>query len=103
MDVLLRKVEGCFVDESDLCIIFYRHKSIANGIAKLYNHAHHRYCMRHLAENLRVNHECGDSLYLYYNAAKAYSLENFNDYFLKFKDKSPEEAFVLEHDVGFEK
>ncbi|KAG5611131.1 hypothetical protein H5410_022412 [Solanum commersonii] len=59
--------------------------------------------MRHLGENLRVNHQCGDSLYLYYNAAKAYSLKEFNDHFLEFKDKSPEAAFVLEHDVGFEK
>ena len=59
--------------------------------------------MRHLAENLRVNHQCGDSLYLYYNATKAFSLEEFNDHFLEFKDKSHEAAFVLEHDVGFEK
>ena len=30
-------------------------------------------------------------------------LEEFNDHFLELKDKSPETAFVLEHDVGFEK
>uniref|UniRef100_M1DEV8 Mutator-like transposase n=1 Tax=Solanum tuberosum TaxID=4113 RepID=M1DEV8_SOLTU len=59
--------------------------------------------MRHLVENLRVNHQCGDSLYLYYNAAKAYFLEEFNDHFLKFKDKYPETTFVLEHDISFEK
>ena len=59
--------------------------------------------MRHLAENLRVNHQCGDSFYLYYNTAKTYTLEEFNDHFVEFKDKFPEEAFVLEHDVGFEK
>ena len=30
-------------------------------------------------------------------------MEEFNDHFLEFKDKSHEAAFVLEHDVGFEK
>ncbi|KAH0761481.1 hypothetical protein KY290_017554 [Solanum tuberosum] len=59
--------------------------------------------MRHLDENLWVNHQCGDFLYLYYNTLKTYSLEEFNDHFLEFKDKSPEDAFVLEHDVDFEK
>ncbi|KAG5580534.1 hypothetical protein H5410_051161 [Solanum commersonii] len=44
-----------------------------------------------------------DSLYLYYNATKAYSLEEFNNHFLEFKDISPEATFFLEHDVGFEK
>ncbi|KAG5579852.1 hypothetical protein H5410_050479 [Solanum commersonii] len=70
---------------------------------KVYNHAHHGYCMRHLRENLWVNHHYGYSLYLYYNATKAYYLEEFNDHFVEFKDKFPEAAFVLEHEVGFEK
>uniref|UniRef100_M1DDE2 Mutator-like transposase n=1 Tax=Solanum tuberosum TaxID=4113 RepID=M1DDE2_SOLTU len=83
--------------------VLFLHKSIANCIAKVYNHAHHGYCMRHLDENLWVNHQCGDFLYLYYNAAKTYSLEEFNDHFLEFKDKSPEEAFVLENVIDFEK
>ncbi|KAH0776479.1 hypothetical protein KY290_007890 [Solanum tuberosum] len=96
------KLKNIMVDESNLCFISDRHKNIANGIAKVYNHTHHGYCMRHLGENLWVNHQCGNSLYLYYNAVKAYSLEEFNDHFFEFKDKSPEEAFVLEHDVGFE-
>ncbi|XP_049373974.1 uncharacterized protein LOC125839022 [Solanum verrucosum] len=100
---IFEKLKDTVVDESNLCFIYDRHKSSANDIAKVYNHAHHRYFMRYLGENLRVNHQCRDSLYLYYNAAKAYSLEKFHDHFLEFKDKSPEAAFVLEHDVGFEK
>ncbi|KAG5570876.1 hypothetical protein H5410_060642 [Solanum commersonii] len=54
-------------------------------------------------ENLRVNHHCGDSLYLYYNAAKTYSLEEFNNHFAEFKDKYPEVLVVLKHEVDFEK
>ncbi|KAH0714994.1 hypothetical protein KY284_007899 [Solanum tuberosum] len=97
------KLKDIVVDVSDLYFISDRHKSIANGIAKVYNHSHHRYCMRHLGENLQVKHHCANFLYLYYNAAKAYSLEELNDYFVEFKDNSPEAAFVLEYEIGFEK
>ncbi|KAG5576241.1 hypothetical protein H5410_056375 [Solanum commersonii] len=50
-----------------------------------------------------TDHHCANFLYLYYNAAKAYSLEEFNHYFVEFKDNSPEAAFILEHEIGFEK
>ncbi|KAH0720558.1 hypothetical protein KY284_005588 [Solanum tuberosum] len=91
------------VDEPDLCFISDRHKSIANGIVNVYNHAHHGYCMRHLGENLRVNHHCGDYPYLYHNVAKAYSLEEFDNYFVEFKNKCPTADVVLENDIGFKK
>ncbi|PHT83770.1 hypothetical protein T459_12213 [Capsicum annuum] len=35
------KLKSIVVDGPDLCFIFDRHKNIANGIAKAYNHAHH--------------------------------------------------------------
>ncbi|XP_015170698.1 uncharacterized protein [Solanum tuberosum] len=91
------------VDEPNLCFISDRHKSIANGIVNVYNHAHHEYCMRHLNKNLHVNHHCGDYLCLYYNAVKAYYLEEFDNHFVKFKNKCPATAIVLEYDIGFEK
>ncbi|KAH0730289.1 hypothetical protein KY289_001477 [Solanum tuberosum] len=69
----------------------------------VYNHVHHGYCMRRLGENLRVNNHCGDYLYLNYNAAKAYSLEEFNNHFVEFKNKFPTTVVVLEYDIGFEK
>ncbi|KAH0679468.1 hypothetical protein KY284_020553 [Solanum tuberosum] len=93
-----------FAHMRKICVfISDRHKSIINGIVNVYNHAHHGYCMRHLGENLHVNHHCGDYLYLYYNAAKAYSLEEFDNYFVEFKNKCPAVAVVLEHDIDFEK
>ena len=97
------KLKEIVVDEPDLCFISDRHNSIASSIAKIFSHAHHGFCMRHLGENLRKNHQCGDSLYLYYNAAKAYSINEFNDHFIEFKNNCPEAAFVLEHELGFEK
>ncbi|KAG5575813.1 hypothetical protein H5410_055947 [Solanum commersonii] len=33
----------------------------------------------------------------------AYSLEEFNDHFLEFKDKFPEAPIILEHEVSFRK
>ncbi|KAH0706480.1 hypothetical protein KY289_011556 [Solanum tuberosum] len=45
------KLKEIVVDEPDLCFIFDRYKRIANGIAKVYNHAHRRYCLRHFGEN----------------------------------------------------
>ncbi|KAH0714781.1 hypothetical protein KY284_007686 [Solanum tuberosum] len=80
------KLKDIVVDELDSCFISDRHNSIVNSIAKVYNHAHHIYCMRHLGENLQ-----------------AYSLEEFNDHFAEFKDKSPEAPVILEHEVGFRK
>ncbi|XP_015168084.1 uncharacterized protein [Solanum tuberosum] len=97
------KLKEIVVDEPDLCFISDRHKIIANGIVNVYNHAHHGYCMRHLGENLCINHHCGDYLYLYYNAAKAYSLEEFYNHFVEFRNKFPAATVVLEHDIGFEK
>ncbi|XP_015162828.1 uncharacterized protein [Solanum tuberosum] len=97
------KLKEIMVDEPELCFISDRHKSIPNSIVNVYNHAHHGYCMRHLGVNLHVNHHCGDFLYLYYNAATTYSLEEFNNHFVEFKNKFPTEVVVPEHDIGFEK
>ncbi|KAF3614666.1 Gamma-terpinene synthase, chloroplastic [Capsicum annuum] len=97
------KMKSIVVDGPDLCFISDRHKRITNGIAKAYNHAHHGYCMRHLGENLLVNHHCGEHLYLFNNMAKTYSLEEFSDHFVEFKNYCSEATFFLEHELGFEK
>ncbi|KAF3635039.1 putative BURP domain-containing protein 17-like [Capsicum annuum] len=97
------KLKAFVVDEPKLCIISDRHVSIANGLARHYPLARHGVCIRHLGKNLRINHHCSDSLYLYYHAAKAYTLEEFNDYFNALKKRCPSAAACLEHEVGFEK
>ncbi|XP_070013315.1 uncharacterized protein [Nicotiana sylvestris] len=90
-------------DSVKLCIISDRHISIANGISKFYPQAHHGFCMRHLAENLRKNFHCGDLLHHYYSAAKAYRIDEFNDHFQQIKDNDVRVAKYLEEDVGFHK
>ncbi|XP_047259007.1 uncharacterized protein LOC124891252, partial [Capsicum annuum] len=96
-------VQAFVVDELELCVISDRHVSIANGLARHYSLANHGACMRHLSENLRTNHHCSDSLYLYYHEAKAYALEEFNGYLNSLKERCPSAAAYLEHDVGLKK
>ncbi|KAM3201355.1 hypothetical protein P3L10_033718 [Capsicum annuum] len=98
-----QKLKSIIEDEPDLCVISDRHISIANAFSRVYIHAHHGLCMRHLAENLCVNQHCGEYLYLFYAAAKAYSFYEFGDNFVELKSKYPKAAHVLENVLGFEK
>ncbi|XP_047257732.1 uncharacterized protein LOC124889783 [Capsicum annuum] len=76
---------------------------ITNSFSRVYSHAHHGLCMRHLAENLYVNQHCGEHLCLFFAAAKAYSFDEFSENFEELKYNCPEAAHVLENVLGFEK
>ncbi|XP_060182919.1 uncharacterized protein LOC132612857 [Lycium barbarum] len=89
-------------DEPDLCIISDRHKSIANDVSRMFEHAHHGLCIKHLGDNLQKNFQCRDSLHVYYDAAKAYGYQEFNQYFWQLRNKCPEDANCLEFDIGFD-
>ncbi|PHU27523.1 hypothetical protein BC332_05855 [Capsicum chinense] len=80
-----------------------RHISITNAFSRVYSHAHHGLCMRHLAKNLCVNQHCGEHLYQFYTTTKAYSYDEFSDNFVELKSKCPEAAHVLENVLDFEK
>ncbi|XP_060179031.1 uncharacterized protein LOC132609179 [Lycium barbarum] len=90
-------------DEPDMCIISNRHKSIANSVFRIFKHAHHGLCMKHLGDNLRKNFQCGDSLHVYYDAAKAYGYHKFNEHFQQLRKKCPEAANCPECDIRFDK
>ncbi|KAF3626409.1 pEARLI1-like lipid transfer protein 2 [Capsicum annuum] len=96
-------VKSIVQDEPDLCVISDRHIGIANAFFHIYIHAHHGLCMKHLAENLRVNQHCGEHIYLLYAATKSYSLDEFSEHFAKLKNNCPEAAHVLENMLDFEK
>ncbi|KAF3675897.1 hypothetical protein FXO37_05614 [Capsicum annuum] len=98
-----QRLKSILEDEPDLCVISNMHISIANAFSRVYIHAHHGLCMRHLAENLRVSQHCGEHLYLFYAATKAYSCDELSDSFVELKSKCPEAAYVLENVLGFEK
>ncbi|XP_075087719.1 uncharacterized protein LOC142169715 [Nicotiana tabacum] len=99
--VLLSAVAHIHPDSVELCIISDRHISIANGISKFYPQAHHGFCMKRLAENIRKHFHCG--VYHYYSAAKAYRIDEFNDHFQQIKDNDVRVAKYLQEDVGFHK
>ncbi|PHT99448.1 Aconitate hydratase 2, mitochondrial [Capsicum chinense] len=98
-----QKLKSIIEDELDLCVISDGHISIANAFSRVYSCAHHGLCMRHLAENLRVNQHCGEHLYLFYAATKAYSFDEFSENFEELKYNCPEAAHVLENVLDFEK
>lgn len=97
------KLKTIVDDDPYLCVISNKHISIANAFSRVYSHAHHGLCMRHLCENLRVNQYYEGYLALFYYAAKAYYLNEFSKIFTKFKDKCPKVAHIFENVVGFEK
>ncbi|XP_055823337.1 uncharacterized protein LOC129891886 [Solanum dulcamara] len=76
------------------------HPSIKKIISKIYTEAHYGVCVRHLGENIRKNFQCGDWMHHFYDAAKAYQRDEFNDHFQQIKDLDMTVAKYLE-DVGF--
>ncbi|XP_059310813.1 uncharacterized protein LOC132062214 [Lycium ferocissimum] len=85
---------------NELCIISDRHPSIKKAVSKIYTEAHYGACMRHLGESIRKNFHCGDWMHHFYDAAKAYRRDEFNDHFQQIKDLDMSVAKYLE-DVGF--
>ncbi|XP_047261157.1 uncharacterized protein LOC107853128, partial [Capsicum annuum] len=96
-------VEFYLEDEPDLCGISDRNISITNTFSRVYSCAHHRLCLRHLAENLCVNQHYGEHLYLFYATEKAYYFDESKENFEKLKYSCPEAAHVLENVLDFEK
>ncbi|XP_047262018.1 uncharacterized protein LOC124895621, partial [Capsicum annuum] len=87
-----QKLKSIIEDEPNLCVISDRYIIIANAFSRVYSRAHHGLCMRHLAENLRVNQYCEEHLYLFYTATKAYTVDEFSKHFSELKNNSPEAA-----------
>ncbi|XP_016571230.1 uncharacterized protein LOC107869188 [Capsicum annuum] len=98
-----QKLKSIIEDEPDLCVISDRHISIANAFSHVNSCAYHGLCMRHLAENLRVNQHCREHLYLFYATAKAYTVDGFSADFAKLKNNIHEAGHVLENVLSFEK
>lgn len=84
-------------DEPNLCVISDSHISIANAFSRVYSRMNHGLCMRHLAKNLYVNQHCGEHLYLFYTATKAYSIDEFSERFEEQKNNCPETAYILKN------
>ncbi|XP_059309933.1 uncharacterized protein LOC132061074 [Lycium ferocissimum] len=85
---------------NELCIISDKHPSIKKAVSNIYTEAHYEAYMRHLGESISKNFHCGDWMHHFYDAAKAYRRDEFNDDFQQIKDLDMTVAKYLE-DVGF--
>ncbi|KAM3204720.1 hypothetical protein P3L10_028130 [Capsicum annuum] len=98
-----QKLKSIVEDEPDLLVISNRYNIITNAFSSVYSHAHHGFYIRHLTKNLCVNQHCGEHLYLFYAAAKAYTIDEFSEHFAELKNNFLEAAHVLKNVLGFEK
>ncbi|PHT52101.1 hypothetical protein CQW23_06563 [Capsicum baccatum] len=83
----------------------WRNPSIKKIVAIVYNQAHHGVYTRHLGKNIRTNYHVGSSvLSLYYLAAKAYRIEEFNGYLEEIRRKGYGIVVeYLENVIGFKR
>ncbi|XP_047264066.1 uncharacterized protein LOC124896559 [Capsicum annuum] len=90
---------------SELSIISDRNPSTKKAVAIVYNQAHHGVCTRHLGENIHTNYHVGSSfLSLYYLAAKAYRIEEFNEYLEEIRRKGYGNVVkYLKNVIGFKR
>ncbi|KAM3266008.1 hypothetical protein P3L10_003002 [Capsicum annuum] len=98
-----QKLKSIVEDELDLRVFSDRHINIANAFSRVYSRSHYELCMRHLAENLRINQHCGEHLYPFYAAAKTYTVDEFSEHFAELKNNIPKATHILENVLGFEK
>ena len=88
-------------DSDDLMIVSDRHSSIYKGLSVVYPRAHHGACAVHLERNLSTYYGKFGVSALFFSAAKAYRVRDFEKYFELLREKSAKCAKYLE-DIGFE-
>ncbi|CAB78013.1 putative transposon protein [Arabidopsis thaliana] len=88
-------------DSDDLRIVSDRHSSIYKGLSVVYPRAHHGACAVHLERNLSTYYGKFGVSALFFSAAKAYRVRDFEKYFGLLREKSAKCAKYLE-DIGFE-
>nr|AAC24187.1 Mutator-like transposase [Arabidopsis thaliana] len=88
-------------DSDDLMIVSDRHSSLYKGLSVVYPRAHHGACAVHLERNLSTYYGKFGVSALFFSAAKAYRVRDFEKYFELLREKSGKCAKYLE-DIGFE-
>ncbi|AAD12675.1 Similar to gi/3047071 F7N22.10 maize transposon MuDR homolog from Arabidopsis thaliana BAC gb/AF058825 [Arabidopsis thaliana] len=88
-------------DSDDLLIVSDRHSSIYKGLSVVYPRAHHGACAVHLERNLSTYYGKFGVSALFFSAAKAYRVRDFEKYFELLREKSAKCEKYLE-DIGFE-
>ncbi|KAG7559206.1 MULE transposase domain [Arabidopsis thaliana x Arabidopsis arenosa] len=88
-------------DSEDLMIVSDRHSSIYKGLSVVYPKAHHGSCVVHLERNISTYYSKYGVSGLFFSAAKAYRVRDFDKYFAELRGRSAGCANYLE-EIGFE-
>ncbi|KAG7588868.1 Nucleic acid-binding OB-fold [Arabidopsis suecica] len=95
------KLADIVPDSEDLMIVSDRHSSIYKGLSVVYPKAHHGACAVHLERNISTYYGKYGVSGLFFSAAKAYRVRDFEKYFEQLRAKSAACANYLE-EIGFE-
>ncbi|XP_020866372.1 uncharacterized protein LOC110224541 [Arabidopsis lyrata subsp. lyrata] len=95
------KLADIVPDNEDLMIVSDRHSSIYKGLSVVYPKAHHGACAVHLERNISTHYGKYGVSGLFFSAAKAYRVRDFEKYFEQLRAKSAACANYLE-EIGFE-
>ncbi|XP_020410860.1 uncharacterized protein LOC109946689 [Prunus persica] len=74
----LTKLRGAIGDINDLVFISDRHESIRKAISTIFPDAHHGACIFHISQNLKSHFKHERAHSLYFKAAKAYLVHEFD-------------------------
>ncbi|XP_070025520.1 uncharacterized protein [Nicotiana sylvestris] len=75
-----RELRNAIGIRKDLMFLSYRHKAIANGIAKVFPECYHDICIYHLEKNLKQRRVRNTVLNLFQSAARVYLQSEFDDF-----------------------
>ncbi|KAG7552562.1 Zinc finger PMZ-type [Arabidopsis thaliana x Arabidopsis arenosa] len=95
------KLSEIVPDSEDLMIVSDRHSSIYKGLSVVYPKAHHGACVVHLERNISTYYSKYGFSGLFFSAAKAYRVRDFEKYFAELRGRSAGCANYLE-EIGFE-
>ncbi|XP_016651065.1 PREDICTED: uncharacterized protein LOC107881569 [Prunus mume] len=98
----LTKLRGAIGHIDDLVFISDRHESIRKAISTIFPNAHHGACIFHISQNLKNHFKHGRAHSLYFRAAKAYRILEFDCHMVQIYNVDPHLGNYL-HAAGYEK
>ncbi|XP_010527299.1 PREDICTED: uncharacterized protein LOC104804656 [Tarenaya hassleriana] len=101
----MERLKDVIPDESDVVVLSDRHRSIIKVVREVYKEAGYGFCVRHIAQNIKVNvnkgvvrkFNRGESVAsLFYKCAEAYTLNEFEERFNDLKVRFPKFAEYMQ-------
>lgn len=92
----LRKFHGVVGEIEDLVFISDCNQSIEKAIHNVFPNAHHGACMYHIRQNIKSKFENDTLVSLFFRAAKAYRMSEFDDLMEQINSVNPNAAQYLQ-------